>query len=478
MKILEMEEKSIIESVKSGQLTISVVGLGRIGLPMALLFAEIGCQVIGADIDKEKVAGLNKGKVYIREPGLEMLLQKVLKEGSFHVTADIEDAVSKSDAVIICVPTPLDEAKKPDLTSLVRACKSVAKGLKKGTMLMIESTVAPGTTKDVVKPIIEQFSGLKASRDFGLAFCPERGAPGGIFRDLKNNSRVVGGIDDRSATCAITLLKSITKGEVLKVTDTTTAETTKIFENIYRDVNIALANELAVLCEKLNVDMLEIIDAANAKNIGFVDKSKKRYRSFVVPSNLHTPGAGVGGDCIPVNPYYLLQEAERLGVNLPMVRLARKINDSMPQHVVELVIETLKDLGKKVDEAKIAILGFTYKGDVDDLRNTPAKLIVKSLRNLGAQLTGFDPLIGTQKIQEFEIFQTSDINESLQNADCAVIITDHSDFKKLAPEKMRKIMNNKAAIIDARGIFDPKKLTELGFIYKGIGRPRYGAHHE
>jgi UDP-N-acetyl-D-mannosaminuronic acid dehydrogenase len=478
MKILEMTEKSIIESIKSGKLTLSVVGLGRIGLPMGLLFAEAGCQVVGADIDKEKIASLNKGNVQIKEPGLEALLQKVLKRGSFHATADIEKAVNKSDVVIICVPTPLDEAKKPDLTSLVRACKSVAKGLKNGTMLMVESTVAPGTTKNVVKPIIEQFSGLKASRDFGLAFCPERGAPGGILRDLQNNSRVVGGIDDRSATCAIALLKSITKGEVIRVTDTTTAETTKLFENIYRDVNIALANELAVLCEKLNVDMLEIIDAANAKNIGFVDDSTKRYRSFVVPSNLHTPGAGVGGDCIPVNPYYLLQEAKRLGVDLPMVKLARKINDSMPQHVVEMVIETLKSLGKKTDEAKIAILGFTYKGDVDDLRNTPAKFIVKSLRSLGAQLIGFDPMIGTQKIQEFEIFQANNINECLKNADCAVIITDHSDFKKIDPEKMRKIMNNKAAIIDTRGIFDPKKLIELGFMYKGIGRPRYGGHDE
>lgn len=474
MKILDIKENDIKKAIKTGKLSISIIGLGRVGLPTALLFAEAGAKVIGVDINKEKVANLNKGNAYIREPGLEALLQKVLEKGSFHATTDIEKAVSKSDAVIICVPTPLNEAKKPDLTSLARACKSVSKGLKRGTLLMIVSTVAPETTKNVVKPIVEKFSGFKASRDFGLAFCPERGAPGGILHDLKNNSRVVGGIDDRSATCAIALLKSITKGEVLKLTDSTTAETTKLFENIYRDVNIALANELAVLCEKLNVDMLEIIDAANTKNIGFVDESTKRYRSFSVPSSLHTPGAGVGGDCLPVNPYYLLQEAECLGVDLPMVKLARKINDLMPQHVVELVVEALKDLGKKVEKSKIAILGFTYKGDVDDLRNSPAKFIAESLRSLGAQLTGFDPIICTRKIQEFKIFQASNINECLQKADCVVIITDHSDFKNINLQNIRKIMNNKAAIVDARGVFDPKKLIELGFTYKGIGRPRYG----
>jgi len=470
MRILNMKEENIKQAVKNGKLTISIIGLGRVGLPTAILFAEAGAKVIGVDISKRKVANLKKGIIYISEPGLDKLFQKVLEKGSFSATTNISEAVSKSDAVIICVPTPLNEAKKPDFTHLKNASKNVAKNLKAGTLVMIESTVSPGTTENLVKPIVEQFSGLKASRDIGLAFCPERGAPGGILYDLRNNSRVVGGIDDRSAACAIALLKTITHAEVLKVGNATTAETTKLFENIYRDVNIALANELAVLCEKLDVDMLEIIDVANTKNIGFVDKSTQKYRSFSVPCNLHTPGAGVGGDCIPVNPYYLLEEAERLGINLPIVKLARKTNDSIPQHVVELILEALKDLGKKTEKAKIAVLGFTYKGDVDDMRNTPTKHIVDELKSLGVRLVGFDPLISIRKIREFEIPQTSSLEECLKGADCAVIITDHTAFQKIDFKEMKKIMNKKSAIVDARGIVNPKKLIKAGFVYRGLGR--------
>ena len=465
-----MKEGNIKQAVKKGKLTMSIIGLGRVGLPTALLFAEAGAKVIGVDIDKQKVANLNKGKVYINEPGLEVLLQTVHKNGAFSATIDTAQAVSKSDAVMICVPTPLTPTKKPDYSTLKHACEKVAKSLKQGTLVMIESTVSPGTTENFVKPILEKFSRLKAIRDFGLAFCPERGAPGGILKDLRNNTRVVGGIDAKSAKCAIALLKTITNAEVFKVGNSTAAETTKLFENIYRDVNIALANELAVLCEKLNVDMLEIIDAANAKTIGFVDKSTQKYRSFSVPCNLHTPGAGVGGDCIPVNPYYLLQEAQRLRVSLPIVKLARQINDSMPNHVVELTVEALKDLDKKVEEARIAVLGFTYKGDVDDLRNTPAKPIVNKLKDLGAELVGFDPMIGTKRLKEFQISQTASLDECLKNADCAIIITDHNEFKKIKLEKMRKLMNKKAAIVDTRGIFDPKKLLDKGFVYKAVGR--------
>lgn len=470
MSILNMKEENIKQAAKNGKLTISVVGLGRVGLPTTLLFAAAGARVIGIDIDKQKVANLNNGKVYINEPGLEALLQKVFKNGTFTATTDIANAVSQSCAVMICVPTPLNKAKKPDYTSLKNACENVAKSLKVGTLVMIESTVSPGTTVNLVKPILEQFSGLQATRDFGLVFCPERGAPGAILHDLRNNTRVVGGMDDKSAECAIALLRTITQGKVFRVSSTTAAEATKLFENIYRDVNIALANELAILCEKLKVDMLEIIDAANAKTIGFVDKATQKYRSFSVPCNLHTPGAGVGGDCIPVNPYYLLEKADDLQVDLPLVKIARKTNDVMPHHVVELVVSALKDLDRDVDESKIAILGFTYKGDVDDLRNTPAKLIINKLKSLGASLVGFDPMIGTGKIEEFQISQSAKLDDCLKNVNCAVIVTDHSEFKKIEIDKMRKLMNDKAAIVDARGIFDPGKLVRMGFVYRGIGR--------
>lgn len=470
MKILSMKEDNIKQAVKNGKITISVIGLGRVGLPTALLFAEAGAKVAGVDVNKQKVTNLNKGKAYINEPGIEALLQNVLKNGTFTATKDTAKAVSQSDAVMICVPTPLNKAKKPDYSSLKNACETVAKNLKTSTLIMIESTVSPGTTQNLVKPLFEQFSKLQATKDFGLAFCPERGAPGGILQDLRNNTRVVGGIDDKSAECAIALLKTFTRAEVRKVRNSTTAEATKLFENIYRDVNIALSNELAVMCEKLGVDMLEIIDAANAKTIGFVDKSTQKYRSFTVPCNLHTPGAGVGGDCIPVNPYYLLEKADHLRVDLPMVKTARKTNDAMPHHVVQLITDALRDLGKDTGESRIAILGYTYKGDVDDLRNTPAKPIINKLKRLGASLIGFDPMIGTKKVKEFQILQSAKLDECLKNADCAVIITDHSEFKKIELNKMRQLMNTKAAIVDARGIFDPEKLARMGFVYRGVGR--------
>lgn len=453
LRILELSDTKIASLLKKGEITIGLVGIGRIGLPTAAVLAESGAKVIGIDIDPEVVEKVNQGLVHIDEPGLDRLVTRLVKEGDLRATSNIEEAAKDSDVLIICVPTPIDSSKKPVYSQIEVACISVAKGMRNGSLVIIESTVGPGTVEEFLAPLLEVTSGMKAGEDFGLASCPERADPGRVLNDLRKVPRIVGGIDERSTRVAAALYRAGMGVEVIEMSNPKSANAVKLTENISRDVNIALMNELAVLFERLGIDIAEIIKAASTK------------WNFMP----HYPGAGVGGPCLPSNPYYLIQEGQKVGYIPHLVRMAREVNDRMPSHVVELIMEALNEIGKTVHGSKIALLGVSYKPDISDIQLSPVGPIIQSLRRLGADLTGFDPYFQGQKVLDLRL--SSNLDSALKETDAVVLCTAHKEFQKLDFRKLASLMNTPATLIDARGMVDKALVEESGLIFKGVGRP-------
>lgn len=436
------------ERIEKKRARIAVIGLGYVGLPTAVSFANAGFPVTGADIDPDVVEAIERGKIVTREPSLDKLIKKLVGRGSIRATTDVSGAIGEADVVIVCVQTPLTRGKKPDLRYLEKACKTVARGLSRGKLVVIESTVPPNTTRSFVAPLLEKISGLKCGRDFWLAHCPERIAPGKALQEFIESPRLVGGYDRGSSELARKLFKATVKGDVL-VTDSTSAEMAKLAENTFRDVNIALANELALLCEQAGVDVAEVIKLAN---------THPRV-------NIHQPGCGVGGPCLPKDPYFLVGKIQKgLGV---ITRSSRRLNDSMPAHTVELVIEGLKKAGKNVKNSRVAVLGVAYKGETDDARNSPTMGIIHRLKNKGAKVVVYDPYCK----EDFGAEKAASVVEAVRAADCVVIATAHKVFKKLNLAEIRGSMNAEPIIVDGRRIVGPKKAMELGFRYYGIGYP-------
>ncbi|MGB9826891.1 MAG: nucleotide sugar dehydrogenase [Thermosphaera sp.] len=423
---------------------ITVIGLGYVGLPTAIVFASRGLRVVGVDVDVDKVKAVNEGKCYIREPGLPELLRDVVSRGLLRATTDGASAVRGSDAVVIAVPTPV-KGDDVDLSYLMSALKVVRDNIHEGLLVVIESTIPPGTTVNIVKPFLEE-SGYRVEEDFYLAHVPERIAPGKAIEELTRASRVVGGVGPRSTEKALEIYGRVNSN--LLATDATTAEFVKVIENTFRDLNIAYANLLALIAEKIGVDVFEAVRLAN---------THPRVK-------IHLPGAGVGGPCLTKDPYMLVKTGENVfGVDL--IKLARSINDYMPKHVVELVEKTLESIGKSVKNNKIAILGTAYKADVDDPRESPAKTIIKELLSLGAKVVAYDPYCP----ETFGAERAESLEEALRDADAVVIATDHTVFRNLDLDAVKRLMKDKPVIIDGRGIIDYRKAREHGFLYCGVG---------
>jgi len=454
MGIMSYSRSQVFSRLKGGEIRICVVGLGRVGLPTAAVFAESGAKVIGADIDKEVVESTNFGNSRFEdEPGLSKLIEEVVKKGNLKATTNISDAVSASDVSIICVPTPVDEQKVPDYTAIKEACTEIAKAMKGESLIVVESTVGPGTVEDMLVPILEKISGMKVCRDFGVASCPERGNPGRMLENLRSVPRIIGGIDDKSTDVASWLYEAAFGVKVVKVSNPKTANAVKLTENLFRDVNIALANEFALLYEKLGIDTIEVINACATKY------------NFMP----HYPGAGVGGPCLPSNSYYLIVEGIKAG-NIPyLIRMAREINDRMPEHVVALVSEALNDVGKTVRGSKIAVLGVSYKPDVRDLQLTPLEKIVEKLRTMGAEVSIYDPMFRGEKV--FRVVVANSLVEAASKADCVVIGTAHSEFRNLNLKQLAMVMEKPSALVDSRHIVEPLEVKQAGFAYRGVGRP-------
>jgi len=455
MPVMRMPSHLIKRNIRRGKIPISVIGLGYVGLHFAVYLVKVDAIVIGADIDRDKINLIKRSICPIHAPPLTEEFSKVVGRRNFKVTTNIAEAAKKSEVCIISVPTPIDENKQPDISAIKKASEAIGKGLKKGDLVILESTVFPGLTGGIVKPILEKESKLKAGRDFGLAFCLERLDPGNIKHRFDNTPRVVGGITKKSTDAAAAVYGAIIKAEIVKVRNCETAEAVKLVENIYRDINIAYVNEVAMLCEKLGIDILEVLDAASTK------------WSF----HPHMPSVGVGGHCIPNNPYYLLKVAKEQNVDLGLVKLARRINEEMPFYTVRLVMDALKEVKKPIKGSKIALLGIAYKANVDDYRETPTKPVAMELRKMGANVVAYDPFI--KLLKNFLGIKTAkSLENAVKGSDCILITTDHSLFKKLTPKYISKLANMPAAIVDGRSVFKPKDVERVGMAYRGIGRRR------
>lgn len=387
---------------------LCVIGLGYIGLPTSVVFAENGWNVTGVDINQDAVEQLNKGKVHIKENGLDDLVQKVVEQKKF--TASMSPV--ESDVFIVSVSTPHNPDKSADLNNVKNAIKTLLPVLKEGNTIILESTVPPRTTRDVVAPVLEK-GGFIPGKDVYLAYCPERVLPGRILIELVENNRIIGGVNETSAKKAADVYRTFVKGKVIETT-AESAEMSKLMENTYRDVNIALANELAKISEKLNIDALEVIKLAN---------EHPRV-------NVHQPGPGVGGHCIAVDPYFII---EKDPINSKLIREARTINESMPQFVVEQIKKIVRQ------PAKIALFGLAFKGNVDDIRNSPSFIIRDMLLYEGFEVKAYDPFVKQEQVN----FTLASYEEALVDAELLVILTDHDDFKMIdmkdAQKKMKEV---------------------------------------
>jgi UDP-N-acetyl-D-mannosaminuronic acid dehydrogenase len=447
-------------------LEIVVIGMGYVGIPTAVLFADVeGFNVTGVQRRSKrsgwKIDCLNAGKCPIggNEPGLAELIEKVVKKGSFRVTDDFS-VCRNADAILIDVQTPVDENHVPLYGSLIEVSHAVGNHMKKGVMICIESTVAPGTTNYLVKPILENTSGLTAGQDFNLVYSYERVMVGRLLHNLKHMPRIVGGLTPKCTERGIEFYKNICVAEIYP-TDTLTAEIAKVTENTYRDVNIAFANETALICESLGVNVHEVRRFVNSLPYDPSDPSKNPYRM------MHTPGAGVGGHCLPKDPWLLKSCIDQYGTIkfTPKILVeSRRINDFMPLHIKDLIEDALSEKGVKLHEARICILGFAFIGDSDDTRNTPALPIFNSLDGQCKEVVLHDPFV-----KEFEkIPIVHDLEDALKGKNCVVVVTSHSEYKSIRLDWLKKNLDT-AVIVDGRNVFDPKECRKAGFSYRGIG---------
>lgn len=428
---------------------IVVVGMGYVGIPVAVTFAEKGYKVIGINRSKPKVDMINSGECPLKgnEPDLGELLIKAVEAGQFRATQDFS-VCKDAQAILIAVQTPFDKEKmEPTYIALRSALTEVGKNLSNGALVVIESTIAPTTMEKIVRPILEKESGLVAGEDFYLANCPERVMPGRLLKNIREYDRVVGGINEKSAEVAKELYKSVTLGE-LYPTDSLTAEIVKTAENAYRDVQIAFANEVALICEKLKVNAYEVRELVN----------KCPFR------DMHIPGAGVGGHCLPKDSW-LLSYGVKDVLSPKLLALAREINDFMPNHMMELIESGLEEGNVKVEDSTISFFGVAYLADSDDTRNSPAAPIIKGMKSRGADVRVHDPFV-----EEFEgLLIQSNLKDVLENSDCMVLVTAHSEYHDLDLVQVKDLLRT-PVIIDGRNVFHKTECVTNGFIYRGIGK--------
>ena len=389
--------------------TLAIVGLGYVGLTLAVEFARAGFTVRGVEVDLERVSAVNAGISYLVDVRSEEL-GRLLADRRLEATAGFE-AVNQADAVIICVPTPLRKSKEPDISFIVSAMESSLPWLRPGQLVLLESTTFPGTTEEILLPRIES-RGLRVGHDVFLAFSPERVDPGNPRYGTRDIPKVVGGVTGACTRLAVTLYRQAIR-EVHPVSSPRVAETVKLLENTFRSINIALANELAIICRNLGVNVWEVIDAAATKPFGFMP---------------FYPGPGIGGHCIPVDPLYLSWKVRLNGYEAKFIGLADEINRAMPLHIISLVGDALNERGKCLRGARILVLGVTYKRGVNDIRESPALEIIRTLARKGAEVRYADPYIPELLIDELKLSAVSVTEETVREADCAVVLADHPDF--------------------------------------------------
>ncbi|ALP88700.1 MULTISPECIES: nucleotide sugar dehydrogenase [Clostridium] len=402
-------KQQLLDKINNKTAKVGVVGLGYVGLPLAVEKAHAGYQTIGFDVQDKKVNMVNEGKNYIGDV-VDETLKKLVEDGSLKATTDFS-FVKDVDTICICVPTPLDLYKQPDLSYVVSSTKSVAQYLHKGMLVILESTTYPGTTEEVLKPILEE-SGLKCGEDFFLAFSPERVDPGNKQFNTKNTPKVVGGCSEDCTEVAAALYRNILEGDIHTVSSPAVAEMEKILENTFRNINIGLANEMAILCNRMGIDVWEVIDAAKTKPYGFMP---------------FYPGPGLGGHCIPLDPFYLEWKAKEYDYHTRLIETSGEINDSMPEFVLDNVMKILNKHKKALNGAKVLIMGVAYKNDIDDYRESPAFKVIELLEKNGADLMVNDPYCPVSKYKD-KTYHSVDWTEVIDDADIVIVTTNHSCY--------------------------------------------------
>jgi UDP-N-acetyl-D-glucosamine dehydrogenase len=400
------------KKIASKKVVVGVLGLGYVGLPLAREFALSGVKVLGFDIDDKKVKILNSGRSIIKNVPNEVV-RKMVKSGKFTATSDMSQ-IRKADAVLICVPTPLTENREPDMQYVEGSCRTIAKYLRKGHLISLESTTYPGTTRELMKPILEE-TGLKAGKDFYLAFSPEREDPGNKQYSTRTIPKVVGGLTPKCRQLAYQVY-SLAIQKMVPVSSVEAAEATKILENVYRCINIAMVNELKMVFDRMGIDVWEVIRAASTKPFG--------YHPFY-------PGPGRGGHCIPIDPFYLTWKARQYGMATRFIELAGEINTGMPHYVINRVMEALNERKKSLKGSKVLVLGLAYKPDIDDVRESPSLELIELLKERGAKVDYNDPYVPrTHKMREYDLKMTSRPLSAamLRGYDCVLISTNHSTY--------------------------------------------------
>ncbi len=460
-ELIALDLTQIEKLIESRKLTISVIGTGRIGLTTAVMFSHAGFRTIGADINPELVKAINSGQWPLKdEPGFEDLFDNAIKKTKLlRATTDITDAVPRSDVVILSLPTPMNSDQIPDYSALEDVAKSLNKILEPYSVVIVESTVEPGFIENTLVKIIEgDGKRLRFGKNVGVAACPETANPGVIFQDYKKVPRLVGALDVKTEKIVSLLYRDVFDVELIELSDCKTANAAKLTANVFRDINIAFVNELALLFERIGIDTFEVLRACD-----------KKYNF-----ETHYPGAGVGGPCLPVNSYQMLHSSNEPNGLLKIIKAARETNEYMPYHTVDLLIDGLNEAGKSVKNSVVSVLGLSYKPDVRGSQNSPAESIISRIAQLGGRIKIYDPYFKSTTV--FSHNTEGNLTDAVNDADAVVLATAHREFRDMDPNwlasQMRKkeVSSCRPVMVDGRGIFDRHAAKKAGFIFRGVGR--------
>ena len=454
VKIMELTTDMLNQAIQTGKINVCTIGIGRIGLPTALSFALSGLPTIGVDINSNLVDSINSGKFPLKdEPGYDIIFEEVMKKKNFSVTTKIDEALSKSDVVLLSLPTPMDSNNVPDYSALKNVAQQLHDFLIPGTLVIVESTVEPGFIENELIPIIEgNDKKFLAGNDFGIGVCPETANPGQILNDFNKLPRLVGAINEKIADIITRIYKHVFTVDLIPMPNCKTANAVKLTTNVFRDINIAFVNELAVLFETLGIDTNKVLEAA---------KTKYNFQ-------IHYPGPGVGGPCLPVNSYQFLNLAKKINPDLlKIIKLSREINEKMPEHVVNLMKSCFKEANKQIENSEILILGVSYKANVKDIQISPAEPIIQNLKDLKVKIKIFDPYF--KDVEIFGIKTESNLVDALKNIDGLVLVTNHKEFDDLDSSMLYTQMRT-PIVVDSRGVIDHDAAKKAGLIFKGLGQ--------
>lgn len=456
MNLFDSTDDELTRAVKEGRMNIAVVGFGYIGMCIGASIANTGNRVIGFDVNPEVIKKTNCGECRVSEPGLAELLRMNVDEKRLLATSNISE-LKGSDIIIITVGTPLDSRCVPDMSHIKEAAQMISEVVVKGQIIILKSTVPPLTTTDVVRPLLER-NGLRAGVDFGLGFCPERLAEGNALNELKAIPVVVGGVNEKSTRVIATVWRALFPVETIPVSSPAAAEMSKLADNLWIDLNIALANEIAMLSERLGINAMEVIRAANS-----LPKGKSNV-------NILYPSMGVGGYCLTKDPWFLYALGKENGIEMKTPRVSREINERMPIYTFNLIEETLLSKGKKLTDSKVAVFGLSFKNNTGDLRNTPTVITIKMLLESGCEVKVFDPLVDKEEARRLTRAEVvTSWNDAVRDADCIAFFTFHDRFREIPFELLSSLTKGDCFILDGRNGLDLDLRTRAGLQYKGIG---------